>query len=334
MQVMIEIVGRNEGRKGITLQKGQMARFGRSAWMDFQVEEDPDMAEEHFCITTEDGQCHLQDRSRGVGTRVNGKNVSQIMLKDEDQIRAGQSHFIVRTVGTSHAGNERVAPTVVPDEPGESGKPTALSGEFETVQCSTNVHCSLGLAETANPVQVAELFRGRCPMYLLVDPRRVDLPAQPEERQAHYLFDWLGDAAKTMSPVLLSDSNADLMAVLDSGWGQDGLISLFSKNGPEELLGALREAARPTPDVVVGICWPSILGPLLDAENSPMDFNSRLLKAVSAVLVERNGGELWHVYTPQSVGAFLSHAGMTQQESSSETNDHSDEESSSAHEGS
>ena len=66
---------------------------GRSTTAKASVD-DPDLSREHFSITEEPGRFVLKDLGSTNGTRVNGKPVTEHILKANDTIHAGKSTFV------------------------------------------------------------------------------------------------------------------------------------------------------------------------------------------------------------------------------------------------
>jgi len=55
---------------------------------------DGEMSRQHFEIVPQAGAYLLRDMQSKNGTQVNGQRVTEIQLKFDDQIRAGESHFV------------------------------------------------------------------------------------------------------------------------------------------------------------------------------------------------------------------------------------------------
>ena len=58
---------------------------------------DSEISRQHFEICMKDDGCVLKDLNSRNGTYVNGNRVPEAKLKSNDQIRAGETNFIVTT---------------------------------------------------------------------------------------------------------------------------------------------------------------------------------------------------------------------------------------------
>jgi|SRR5579871_640928 len=56
--------------------------------------DDKEMSRQHFVITPKSGGYAIQDQNSQNGTLVNGRRVTEAMLKPNDNIRAGQTQFV------------------------------------------------------------------------------------------------------------------------------------------------------------------------------------------------------------------------------------------------
>src|ERR1700730_9738220 len=59
------------------------------------------LSREHFQVDNEPPLCHLIDLGSTNGTKVNGLRVGRALLRDGDEITAGDSTFLLRYVGDS-----------------------------------------------------------------------------------------------------------------------------------------------------------------------------------------------------------------------------------------
>jgi len=96
MAVILQInSGPFNGRKTY-LRPGQVLKVGRTEWSEFNVPSDSEMAEVHFALDCGYGICRVRDLSKGLGTLVNGKPVTDADVLHGDQITAGQTLFLLR----------------------------------------------------------------------------------------------------------------------------------------------------------------------------------------------------------------------------------------------
>ncbi len=99
MGVIVQIAsGPLAGRKKY-LRAGQVLRIGRTEWSDFSVPHDTALADVHFALSCDSAACYLKDLGSAAGTQVNGKKLSEAILKHNDRITAGGTTFVVQYEG-------------------------------------------------------------------------------------------------------------------------------------------------------------------------------------------------------------------------------------------
>lgn len=101
MQLMLKIPGTGSNN-ALLLRHGQYAKVGRTEWADFCVPNDELLGEFHFSLECACDAARLTDLNSGQPTLVNGKPVSVAVLRDGDQIRAGETTFLVELSGFVH----------------------------------------------------------------------------------------------------------------------------------------------------------------------------------------------------------------------------------------
>jgi eukaryotic-like serine/threonine-protein kinase len=74
---------------------------GRSSRVQFPMVDDLALSREHFQVDNEPPLCHLVDLGSTNGTKVNGLRVGRALLRDGDQISAGDSTFLLRYIEDS-----------------------------------------------------------------------------------------------------------------------------------------------------------------------------------------------------------------------------------------
>jgi hypothetical protein len=96
MQILLEIrSGPNAGTK-IPLKSGQPLRIGRNPKADQAFPDDKLMSSLHFAIDYGEKGCRLLDLQSSNGTFLNGARVKEATLANGDEIRAGNSVFVIR----------------------------------------------------------------------------------------------------------------------------------------------------------------------------------------------------------------------------------------------
>jgi len=83
----------------IAVRRGEMVRVGRTAWADFSVPGDDDMADVHFTVQYDAQGIRVTDLNTAAGTLVNGEKVTDALLRTGDELSAGQTVFSVLVEG-------------------------------------------------------------------------------------------------------------------------------------------------------------------------------------------------------------------------------------------
>jgi hypothetical protein len=113
MKIFLELrSGPNAGTK-TPLKIGQPLRLGRNPKADHAFPDDKSMSSLHFAIDYSEKGCRILDLQSSNGTFLNGARVKEASLANGDEIRAGNTVFIIR---------------MLPDEapPAEPPKPETL----------------------------------------------------------------------------------------------------------------------------------------------------------------------------------------------------------------
>ena len=96
MRIFLELrSGPNAGNK-IPLTPGQALRLGRHPTADHPFPDDKLMSSLHFAIEYGEKGCRILDLQSSNGTFLNGARVKEASLANGDEIRAGNSVFVVR----------------------------------------------------------------------------------------------------------------------------------------------------------------------------------------------------------------------------------------------
>jgi len=73
--------------------KGRPLSIGRGDTVDAQID-DQEMSRLHFTISPKGNAYLITDQESSNGTWVNGQRVSEVTLKPNDRIQAGQTNFV------------------------------------------------------------------------------------------------------------------------------------------------------------------------------------------------------------------------------------------------
>ena len=96
LQLSLEIEnGPLAGRK-ISVAEGQTVTIGRTHRSNFPITHDTFLSGVHFALECGGAGCRLVDRQSANGTFVNGKRVTEVDLRDGDEVAAGSTKFKVR----------------------------------------------------------------------------------------------------------------------------------------------------------------------------------------------------------------------------------------------
>jgi pSer/pThr/pTyr-binding forkhead associated (FHA) protein len=118
----------------LPLPEGDVITFGRTSKSKIAIPDDKFLSGIHFAVVWKGDSGRLVDHGSSNGTYVNGKKVSEAVLKSGDEIRAGDSIFILRRgqadaatrTPSSPAGDDEI--TNYPVAPGPSAAAPAARG--------------------------------------------------------------------------------------------------------------------------------------------------------------------------------------------------------------
>jgi hypothetical protein len=115
VEILLELrSGPNAGAK-IPLTLGQRLRIGRSPKIDHAFPDDKLMSSLHFAIDYSEKGCRLLDLQSSNGTFLNGARVKEATLANGDQIRAGNTVFIIRILADLTLSAQLPTPELRPE---------------------------------------------------------------------------------------------------------------------------------------------------------------------------------------------------------------------------
>ena len=129
----------------VVLRQGQTARVGRTAWADFSIPSDAEMADVHFELAFGPQGCQLRSLGPAV-TMVNDAAVTEVTLHTDDQILAGQTTFSVQVHGEVVPQPQPPGATEVQEE-----KPSATMADAESGPRKT-----LAAADYCRQIEIGE----------------------------------------------------------------------------------------------------------------------------------------------------------------------------------
>ena len=130
MNVYIEIVSGPEKGRTLQLSDSQVVRVGRSKKADVVLPLDKSISSLHLSLECADQACRIKDLSSRNGTFLNGRRITEAVLKTGDEIRAGDTTCVVSiheatlsasaivrtgaTVGQSIGSGQTIGLTIAP----------------------------------------------------------------------------------------------------------------------------------------------------------------------------------------------------------------------------
>ncbi len=113
--------GPANGMKIVVL-PGQVASVGRTRWADHSIPGDAALADVHFRVKFDQRPCCIQHMGGDGGTLLNGETVAEAPLHSGDQVKAGQSTFVVLVEGEA------------PPPPAAAGEESKIGEERKTAR--------------------------------------------------------------------------------------------------------------------------------------------------------------------------------------------------------
>lgn len=315
MVVVLQVVAGPGLRRKTALRAGQRVEIGRTEWADVCIAEDRALAGVHFRLEADAAECRIEDLQTSTGTFVNGRAVRAAVLRDCDEIRAGQTIFRVSiegegSVAAPRRGDERqnadpialraaagvaVAPCTARPDAGSGRRPNLRAAAAARIECRRQLCDSQAFAVRGTPggpcaVSVAEHLAARFPVYLVADAPKLGIAAAADQAPPDYLIDWAPDQSRARHSPWVVGGAERVLPLVGKHWGQDGLVAVFSQQEKDALLRHLREMA--------GVFYrPSVLNPQL--QHGQPEFTVRLLSLVEAVMVEDAADPGWVIYAPR-----------------------------------
>jgi pSer/pThr/pTyr-binding forkhead associated (FHA) protein len=98
LAVILEVKSGPMAGKKIPVQKGQTVSIGRTDKANVAFPHDDKMSRVHFTVELSASGAKIVDRGSSNGTFVNGSRISDTMVLNNDEVRAGDTYFTVRLV--------------------------------------------------------------------------------------------------------------------------------------------------------------------------------------------------------------------------------------------
>jgi serine/threonine-protein kinase len=95
MGVILRVMSGPHSGEEYSVDRQESFMVGRASWVQFPMTRDLLLSREHFQLESQPPLCHLIDLGSTNGTKVNGRRVERVLLREGDVISAGDSAFSV-----------------------------------------------------------------------------------------------------------------------------------------------------------------------------------------------------------------------------------------------
>jgi hypothetical protein len=310
MRIVLEIVAGPERGRMVRLASRELRQFGRTDWADTSFPHDVKMSQTHFSLETDGKICRIRDLDSSNGTLVNGDSIVEHVLADGDRVTAGETTFLVTIEGGAGAEDVAAAKSVAAAAATKAPPPKKMTAKFIVETCSSGVTMYRGQLGELSAAHLIDLLARHFPLYLTVDFHKMEGPRPEDLHEPKYLFDTLpAESAAAISPwVIAAADYPEWFSLVEKGWGEDAVVAFFSRRDPSDVLAHLRKQAG-AGDSVVGICWPSVLSPLLSFFKK--DAVAQLLDGIDAVVAEfADFPDTWQIFGNAELQATLEKMGL------------------------
>ena len=99
MQLLLKVLSGSQQGTKISLRDGQVVQIGRTEWAEVSFPDDVQMSSIHCAVECREDSCKIRDLKSTNGTYINGEKISESLLSDGDEIRAGTTLFAVQIEG-------------------------------------------------------------------------------------------------------------------------------------------------------------------------------------------------------------------------------------------
>jgi len=321
-QVVLTIhEGPYQGRK-LWLGPGETLSVGRTDESDLVIPRDGELSGRHFVLESDAKCCRIRDLKSRNGVFLNGARISQAILCDRDEIRAGGTTFVVQMRGGIPAATRTLEE--VPQEHGPNSsagldaaqvklQPLPKPYTYKEFRCRSGLSLFHGCQCRFDAATIADRLSHVASMYVIVDPARLG-EVSPDLPEATFLFAWLPeDQARQSSPVGIWPSDeSDLSKLVEDAWSHDGLICVYSRQETQQLTEHLcdfaREHAENPATEELGHFRPTAVAEFL-ANGNPESVTD-LFRGLDAVFMEIHGGNRWAVFSAAGLAPILQKIGL------------------------
>ena len=290
MRIVLNLFDDQACSRKYWLRDQQVARIGSTHWADFAVPDDPHMSGVHFLIRVTESDCLIRDLNSRNGTLVNGEKVDRLRsLRDGDLIMAGQTMFAVELDDQSPAWKTAAPRTECQHETlvtetvvsGPRFVPELSKMVYSRHQFESGVTVFHSICNDAHPENAArQLIKHRCGYFVVNMSAFTRSSLPPTLGRVDMLNDEIG--------LIQVQANTEIDEIVQTSWGKDATVFIGSTGDPAAVMNQLRS-------VVSAFSHPSVLRSQLTT--APNVYVSTLLNLVDAVLIERQDGTGWEIYS-------------------------------------
>jgi hypothetical protein len=234
---------------------GQTVSIGRTGRANHSFPNDTYLSGAHFEVGCDEQGCRIRDLGSSNGTFINGAKIDLAVVREGDQVSAGETVFLVQPAGQE----QTVSAPVLANAPPPAGQPAPVPVERTARMYAPGFEPKAEDAPSPVPLERKRTLQmlshpGR-PLFTLLDTSRDDIAREAlaaSSLRHEPLFDGQGaDQASTRAPILVelgqtdesglgTEAKAFLDTLLALGWGKGWGIFCTSGAPFEELLQHFR----------------------------------------------------------------------------------------------
>lgn len=131
MAIILEVRSGPLAGKKIPVRTGETVLIGRSPdRAQFAVPHDTHMSGVHFAVECGPSGCRVIDKKSTNGTQLNGAKITEAMLASGDEIKSGQTVFVVRIVPDDQLPAASASQAAIPQPPAPAPREIASPAPF------------------------------------------------------------------------------------------------------------------------------------------------------------------------------------------------------------